>query len=176
MASFDNKCPTCKKEFMDDSRVLRHMNNPRTRCQTWFEYLESMRTRQATFDNSNDHEMDDNDNADDDLTSRNTRYEVLHPNTSSILGTGPGFMDQFNSGSRAGRWNENVYHPFSSKDEWGFASWLLSSGLSMRATDELLALPIVSLTFCTSSPILIAPDPETVALLHDCKNSTCSPG
>lgn len=73
------------------------------------------------------------------------RYEDIHPNTSSVFGSGPGFMDRFDADPHAGERSENVYYPFSSKEEWGLASWLLCSGLSMRAIDDFLALPIVSL-------------------------------
>ena len=74
---------------------------------------------------------------------RQQYYEELHPNVPLILGTGPGFVDVFNVDRHAEKRKENLYFPFSSKEEWGLASWLLSSGLSMRAIDDFLALPIV---------------------------------
>ena len=118
------------------------MNNPWSKCQNWFQFLESAGSRQTVSDDDNFKITNDN----NDSASTNSHYQV-HPNSSFIFGTGSGFMDQFNSGLCANMWNENIYHSFSSKDEWGFAAWLSSSGLSMRAIDELLALPIVSLLF-----------------------------
>ena len=70
-------------------------------------------------------------------------YEELHPTEPFIFGSGPGFTDVFNMDRHAEKRRENLYYPFSSKGEWGLASWLLCSGLSMRAIDDFLALPIV---------------------------------
>jgi hypothetical protein len=71
------------------------------------------------------------------------RYEDSHPNTPWIYGSGTGFMDVFNSDHHAEERKGNLYYPFSSKEEWSLASWLSRSGLSMRAIDDFLALPLV---------------------------------
>jgi hypothetical protein len=82
-------------------------------------------------------------------------------------------MDGFNADPYAEKRSGNVYHPFSSKEEWGLASWLLCSGLSMRAVDDFLALPIVSLETRVISSLLIEnQDPATFALLCNRKNAT----
>jgi hypothetical protein len=78
-------------------------------------------------------------------------YEEFHPNIPLIFGSGPGFMDIFNADNHNEKRKENLYYPFSSKGEWGLASWLLSSGLSMRAIDDFLSLPIVSSMLCMIS-------------------------
>jgi hypothetical protein len=82
-------------------------------------------------------------------------YENIHPNHPSIFGSGPGFMDAFNSGPSAEKRGVNIYYPFSSKEEWSLASWLLCSGLSMRAINDFLALPIVSLEVHTTTSSLM---------------------
>lgn len=70
-------------------------------------------------------------------------HENIHPNIPRVFGSGPGFIDAFNSDHHAGKRSVNFYYPFSSKEEWGLASWLSQSGLSMRAIDDFLALLIV---------------------------------
>lgn len=164
----DRQCPSCHRRFPDDSLVLRHMNNPRTSCITWFDLLESTSTspgqshHPADRRTSHDNEAGYHGPTHDDEPTRNhhtptaTHYEDIHPNTPFIFGSGPGFMDVFNADHRAEKRRENLYYPFSSKEEWGLASWLLRSGLSMRAIDDFLTLPIVSLetpekcTICSS--------------------------
>jgi hypothetical protein len=153
-ASFEGLCPSCGKRFNNDSLVLRHMNHPRTSCASWHTFLESTSlgqlnhpTNEHTTPNfgTNDNDTTDNDEpASNSPTLTTARYEDIHPNISLVLGTGPGFMDRLNTGPHAEKRGVNLYHPFSSKEEWGLASWLLLSGLSMRAIDDFLALPIVS--------------------------------
>jgi len=81
----------------------------------------------------------------DSHSSAMTHYEDLHPSTPFIFGVGPGFMDMFGADCNAEKQRGNLYYPFSSKEEWGLALWLLCSGLSMRAINDFLTLPIVSL-------------------------------
>ena len=166
--SLDGECPSCHKRFENTSLVLRHMNNPMTSCASWHDFLESI-TREQPRHPPNHHpgqgpgtnnDTDDNDDADgndadnannDNNNSANhhtsTHYEDVHPNHSSIFAFGPGFMDTFNSDPSAEKRSVNIYYPFSSKEEWSLASWLLCSGLLMRAINDFLALPIVSLEF-----------------------------
>jgi hypothetical protein len=81
-----------------------------------------------------------------------THHKDIHPNISSVLGTGPGFIDQFNTNPHTEKRSRNLYHPFSSKEEWGLTSWLLSSRLSMKDINSFLALPIVSSKSMLSIP------------------------
>ena len=117
---------------------------------TWLDFLESTSSRQQISPayQRNYHEpgradetTHDNEAATD---SGAEGYEEFHPNTPLILGSGPGFIDTFNADEHAEKRKENLFFPFSSKAEWGLASWLLRSGLSMRAIDDFLALSIVS--------------------------------
>lgn len=144
--SFGGQCPSCHKHFANDSCVLRHMNHPRTSCVSSFEFFESTPNPNGQTSTTRD-ELDRNDETPHDngaTDGPSTKYYELHPNTPLIFGTGPGFIDNFNADRHAAKRRENLYYPFSSKAEWGLASWLLCSGLSMRAIDDFLALPIVS--------------------------------
>lgn len=150
-------CPSCGKQFPTDSLVLRHMNNPQTSCQNWLQFSQSMAqedlnppatARSTANADRNGTISDDDDNTSDHTSDHNTsvdmHYEDAHPNAPSFFGSGPTFMHRFDTDPLADRRQTNLYFPFSSKEEWGLASWLLCSGLSMRAIDEFLALPIVS--------------------------------
>lgn len=119
---------------------------------------------------ANDTEITD---ANDNATETATRYEDTHPNTPSIFGYGPGFMDDFNAAPYAEKRGGNLYHPFSSREEWSLASWLLCSGLSMRVIDDFLALPIVSLEIHSISFSLTKKEgPATFPLFRNRENAT----
>ena len=158
--SLESRCPSCRKDFANNSLVLRHMNNPQTSCQNWLQFLASTdqqvsghlaTTHPSTTSRTND-AANRNENSSDNDTSTATHYEDVHPNTPSFFGSGPAFMDKFSADPYADKRRENRYYPFLSKGEWAFASWLICSGLSMRAIDDLLALPIVSFqAFVTTS-------------------------
>ena len=161
-ASLGALCPSCGKRFSMDSLVLRHMNNPQTSCQDWLQFSTSMaqedpnppataRPTHTSRTNSNAADEnedigDENEDTGDCNMSVDAHHEDVHPNTPSLFGSGPTFMNRFDTDPLAARRQSNLYFPFSSKEEWGLASWLLCSGLSMRAIDDFLALPIVS--FC----------------------------
>ena len=148
----NGQCPSCHKRFAKDSDVLRHMNHPATSCMSSFDFLESiLRPNGQTPTTSHQNNETDHDTGDETTNGNETTnisgadyYEDIHPNAPIILGSGAGFMDDFNDDRYAEKRRENLYFPFSSKAEWGLASWLLCSGLSMRAINDFLALPIVS--------------------------------
>ena len=150
--SFHGQCPSCHKQFANDSNVLRHMNHPRTSCMSWFNFFESMHdlNEQTAPTHQEDPEETDhggtNCNPESASDSGAGHYEKYHPNVPLIFGSGPGLVDTFNADQHVKKRKENLYYPFSSKAEWGLALWLLRSGLLMRAIDDFLALPIVSPT------------------------------
>lgn len=159
--SLGSQCPSCHKCFVNDSLVLRHMNNPRTSCATWSDFsgsqgqLHNPADRHAFHDDNEtppDDEITSNNETSDSYASTATYYEDIHPNVPFIFGSGPGFMNVFNADPHTEKRRGNIYYPFSSKEEWGLASWLLCSGLSMRAIDDFLSLPIVSLKMTNHSP------------------------
>ena len=146
--SFNGQCPSCHKHFSGDSSVLRHMNNPHTSCMTWFDFLKSLHSpiaEPSPTSNDNGSRPGDKTTGDNETAnhSRAHHFKDIHPNVPHIFGSGPGFADILNFDPHAEKRRENLYYPFSSKVEWGLASWLLHSGLSMRAIDEFLSLPIV---------------------------------
>ena len=53
-------------------------------------------------------------------------------------------MDKFRDDRYSEFRTSNIYYPFSGKAEWELASFLLSSGLSMRKINEFLRLKMVS--------------------------------
>lgn len=116
-----------------------------------------MSTAQEDYNHSAASRTTPNSRMDDDMASDNDmstaiHYEELHPNTPLFFGSGPAFMDKFNADPYADKRQDNVYYPFSSRGEWSLASWLSRSGLSMRAIDDFLALPIASFSvFITAS-------------------------
>ncbi|KAI6002437.1 hypothetical protein F5J12DRAFT_686084, partial [Pisolithus orientalis] len=57
----------------------------------------------------------------------------------------------------------NLYYPFNSHNEWELASWLLHSGLSMRAIDSFLSLSIISLSLFSPKIII---DVHQIQLLN----------
>ncbi|KAF9789589.1 hypothetical protein BJ322DRAFT_1178167 [Thelephora terrestris] len=177
--SLNGQCPSCKKWFETDTSVLRHMNHPRSSCATWRDFLESISppAQRSPHDRSNhtshndDTSNSDNHTSHDDDTSNSDEpmleidaingpdrvyHEDVHPNVPHVFGSGAGFVDVFKSDHNAEKRRDNIYYPFSSKGEWGLASWLSRSGLSMRATDDFLSLPIVqqlSLSFTTAKTL-----------------------
>ena len=160
--SLDSECPSCHKWFDNESLVLRHMNNPWTSCASWNDFVGSIPLELPRYPLNNHSNQDPrtndeaaNNNSTDHHAPGPMHYEGIHPNHPSIFGLGPGFMDAFNSDPSAEKRGANIYYPFSSKEEWGLASWLLCSGLSMRAINDFLALPIMSLeVHITASPLM----------------------
>jgi hypothetical protein len=57
------------------------------------------------------------------------------------------FMDQFDQDAYASEHALNLYYPFSSRDEWELASFLLGSDLSMAAITKFLSLKLVSFDY-----------------------------
>jgi hypothetical protein len=55
-----------------------------------------------------------------------------------------GFMGTFHNDTHAEERASNIYFPFQSKGEWEIASFLSSSGLSMKRIDEFLSMNVVS--------------------------------
>ncbi|KAI6002572.1 hypothetical protein F5J12DRAFT_684197, partial [Pisolithus orientalis] len=79
------------------------------------------------------------------------------------FGLGPTFMDKFNGNQFSNLQASNLYYPFNSHNEWELASWLLCSGLSMRAIDSFLSLSIISLSLFSLKIII---DVHQVQLLN----------
>ena len=63
-------------------------------------------------------------------------------------GCGETFMDIFDLDGHAEQHQENVYHPFASKEDWEMAAYLLYSGLSMALIDDYVSLQLMSTLPC----------------------------
>jgi hypothetical protein len=66
---------------------------------------------------------------------------------SKTYGEGTTFMAQFDYDQFANERTVNLYYPFASREEWGLASSLLCSSLSMHAIDTFLSLDMVRSEF-----------------------------
>ena len=63
------------------------------------------------------------------------------------------FMDKFWQDKYAKKWQENLYFPFTSHDEWQFTSWCIHSELSISTINGLLSLNTISdIANCISVP------------------------
>jgi len=175
-ASLESRCPSCHREFANDSRVLQHMNNPRSSCQSWSEFLLSLgQTGHTPTSHPPNPETNDNETAGGGPPI--THYEDVHPNTPSVFGSSQGFMGVFDADPHAEERVGNLYYPFLSRDEWSLASWLSCSGLSMRAINGFLALPVVSIQIiCTLFLANENQDSTAFALVRNRENTTYSHG
>lgn len=154
------RCPSCGKQFKDITRVRKHLNHPYSRCSDYVPQNRSQGhpTRRNPHSGTapiDDTIMDYEDEIDDashpgiaqDITpDPETATEVSdqYHGSAKILAAGQSFMDRFDQDPYAAERQENLYYPFSSKDEWEMASFLLRSGLSMKDIDEFLKLTMVS--------------------------------
>lgn len=70
-----------------------------------------------------------------------------HPKPPKLYKNGKTLMDIFTEDRFAHQRETNLYYPFASRDDWEIGSWLLQSGLSMKAIDKFLSLRLVSYRF-----------------------------
>jgi hypothetical protein len=172
------RCPYCGKRFAD---ILRHLNHRQSGCSDWFNNvspLDGLAPRR--HDSNNDFEDSETSHSDfapqdyfpepsgENLTSsqRQSLRHVEFPGAGVTYGHATSFMDQFNSDQYSGSRVDNVYYPFAGKDEWELASFLHSSGLSMRKINIFLKLKLVitnSFNFDYSGSLIVAPRSGTLA-------------
>lgn len=72
-----------------------------------------------------------------------SNYIKGFPGAAKISEHGMTFMDLFDSDTNAHFRQDIPYYPFTSREEWEIASFLLRSDLSMNAIDEFLKLAMV---------------------------------
>lgn len=73
----------------------------------------------------------------------NHYYIDEYPGLAIFFDTGMSFMDKFDADQYLSERKENLYYPFTSRDEWELVSYLLRSSLSMAAIDKFLKLSLV---------------------------------
>lgn len=155
------RCPRCIKRFATQADVLRHMNHPATSCSSWSGSIGNTippvvppappTTPFAPNSPLLDPEIPEHTGDDGELEGLDLgagiggdgpfveRYE----GAAKTFGDGPSFLNQFDLDRYAKERETNIYYPFASNNDWKLASWVLRSGLSMRAIDEFLSLQIV---------------------------------
>jgi hypothetical protein len=62
-------------------------------------------------------------------------------------GRGMTFLQRFDSDQHAQARKKNLYYPFTSRDEWELAAFLLRSDLSLASIDLFLSLKLVSVLY-----------------------------
>jgi len=77
-------------------------------------------------------------------TSPNSPFVEVYPEAGRKFGRGETFLDVFDADCHAEKRRQHLYYPFASKAEWGLASFLLCSDLSMKSIDKFLKLELVS--------------------------------
>lgn len=168
-------CPRCGKEFANHTNVLKHMNQPISKCRFYYENAahfhepsnipttfanQSMATMDQDFSRAEEYEeyhtplttqpdaMDiDTTNLPPPSSSSKAMpyFQENHSAASHIFGQGKTFMDGFYEDQFSEYRKENLYYPFASDKEWELALFLLRSGLSMASIDQFLKLELVCL-------------------------------
>ena len=162
-----SECPRCGKEFNNEMSTLAHLNQPISKCRRDFEaYLQEnshkRHERQKRRKNQSTHNNVPETFADIDMDSESEPSIVKpfdsgpsepheffteeFPEAAKTYGNGPTYMDKFDADDYAHLRRDCPYYPFSSRDEWELASFLLRSDLSMSAIDQFLKLLLVRIT------------------------------
>ena len=148
------RCPWCARKFNSQTNILQHMNQPSSSCLTHFEECITIATTLEAISKSDDLGQQNSEPLDfmgtaedyfplslptsssqnsEDSTSQNT--EVVqnpfiikkHPTSSQVYRCGETFMDRCDKDEFMERRKSNIYYPFTSRDEWELASFLLCS-------------------------------------------------
>jgi hypothetical protein len=146
------RCPSCGKRFIN---VLRHLNHRQSKCAGWFEaaspqYRPSSHSYQDLLNPTDslapEYIFDPERSPSPSLPDHQPHVQsAKFPGAAKTYGRTKSFMDKFNDDRYSSFRTTNLYYPFSGKNEWELASFLLSSGLSMRKIDEFLQLRMVIL-------------------------------
>jgi hypothetical protein len=136
--------------FEDQSCVLKHLNHLASWCAHFATSTPAVQQASAPVPMV----VDDLTNyASDQMETENEagfdsgEIEEVFNGAAQILGADKTFMDQFNADPHAVHRQDNLYYPFTSREEWELASFLLRSGMAMSSIDEFLALGLIRLFF-----------------------------
>lgn len=166
------RCPSCSKILPSDSAILRHMNQPTSRCHGWVDNLVEIgelleqepgqATRNGlalapgpspevaqtldspiTVPRSFENLEDETEEAQPEDTYQGNVEEF--PGAASVFAHQANtFLQHFDRDQFSQERRCNLYYPFRSRADWDFGLWLTRSGLSMAAIDSFLSLELVS--------------------------------
>lgn len=135
------QCPSCGMGFASETSVLKHMNHRFSRCKFFFlREAPSLVHRPGSPPNLPSMSPGPPPTPPNPPPS----HSVEFPDAGFVYGRGDGFMGTFYNEAHAEERASNIYFPFQSKGEWEIASFLSSSGLSMKRIDEFLSLSTAS--------------------------------
>lgn len=139
------ECPNCHRQFDTPAIVLSHLNHPYSSCSRWFLPPDSQPSSPSSSVQGNPE----------------TFPHITFPSSGYVFGRGSGFLNNFCADKFAGHRTQNLYHPFTSKEEWELASFLTQSNLSMKVIDGFLSLELVRLLKKFPPYRLIMRSPDT---------------
>lgn len=141
------RCPLCGGHFTD---ILRHLNHRQSKCANWFNAVAPPRTlpphhnEHATEDAAPiQHHFSNAQQPPPPPLDRLRPHHIKFSGAAKTYGQSTTFMDRFHNDRYSEFRTSNVHYPFSGRDEWELASFLLSSGLSMNKVNEFLRLKVV---------------------------------
>lgn len=143
-------CPLCGNRFLD---VLHHLNHQRSKCGGWYNTTTSGHslplqhhghaTAKDTVDSPTPDHFPNVQQAPPPPPNQPHLHRVEFSGAAKIYSQAATFMDWFHDDQYSRFRASNIYYPFSGKDEWELASFILSSGLSMDKINEFLRLKMV---------------------------------
>ncbi|KAG1724567.1 uncharacterized protein EDB91DRAFT_1255159 [Suillus paluster] len=177
-------CPKCRKVFTKDSSVTHHLSQPRTSCHSSIrdivdilEFMDIVPPRRSLnppqnldisvdmgqgfgvggdsqFDAQAEDSMDTN--LDGSLTGNlpPTNEEWYEGAARCYSQEGITFLDLFDTDKHAEYRKENLFYPFTSREEWEVADFLLCSALGMAAINTFLQLSMGLSWKCQHIPSL----------------------
>ena len=172
MADFaaDMRCPRCAKHFKNEMAVLAHLNQPTSLCRLRDALFQAQKRlmvpQRHPQPQHNQTSTDDWDWTGNVTVDMDVDPEPPHPDLATVnsnpapdffiteeyegaartYGNGKTFMDKFDGDQYAKLRRDCLYYPFSTKEEWELAAYLLGSDLSMASIDKFLKLSLVSLS------------------------------
>ena len=163
--------PRCWRNFADESRVLRHIcltyhqevqwmnevalsaraassssldDDPASSWSSHFlEHSPEVFNLTAADSSSMEVDSDSDANSYSVNNHHNISFIEKYPGAAQTFGWAKTFMDTFDADCHANKQKDHPYYPFSSRNEWEFASFLLCSNLSMNSIDKFLKLELV---------------------------------
>ncbi|KAG1747998.1 uncharacterized protein EDB91DRAFT_1235850 [Suillus paluster] len=144
------QCPSCGKDgFKTDTAVAHHMSQPCSGCNSWLDELIRLKSHLPPEDDPMESDNDVRGGGWDEASGTPMKdiEEQMHgevtdyfPGAAETYGMGHMFLGLFNTNENSVYHKTNLYYPFSCKQDWEIASWLLHSGLSMGKIDTFLSL------------------------------------